>query len=308
MADMNGFISRIRNSFRGEIMRDEPMSRHTSLRIGGPVDVMVFPEDPGSLRNAVIAAGEEGVPCFIFGGGTNLLVGDGGLNGVAMSLREFRNIDRVRWSDDRKACLFVGAGVPMTHLLNHIKKDGYSGVEALAGIPGLFGGAVYMNAGSFGTEIKDVIVSVAVMNRRGKIVILEKEDLKFSYRSSNIADDLIIMSANILLMRDDAGAVEGRIRDFLRKRGKSQPLGKSSAGCVFRNPEGYAAGRLIEEAGCKGMNVGDVEVSTVHANYFINRGKATCREFMHLMDDVRTRVREMCGILLEPEIKVAGVS
>jgi UDP-N-acetylmuramate dehydrogenase len=172
----------------------------------------------------------------------------------------------------------------------------------------LFGGAVYMNAGSFGTEIKDVIVSVAVMNRRGKIVILEKEDLKFSYRSSNIADDLIIMSANILLMRDDAGAVEGRIRDFLRKRGKSQPLGKSSAGCVFRNPEGYAAGRLIEEAGCKGMNVGDVEVSTVHANYFINRGKATCREFMHLMDDVRTRVREMCGILLEPEIKVAGVS
>jgi UDP-N-acetylmuramate dehydrogenase len=308
LGDINGFISRISRNFRGEIMRDEPMSGHTSLKIGGPVDVMVFPEDPGSLGNAVTAAGEAGVPCFIFGGGTNLLVGDSGLKGVAMSLREFRNIGRVKGSNDGKAVLFVGAGVPMARLLNYTKKDGFSGVEALAGIPGSFGGAVYMNAGSFGTEVKDVIVSVAVMNRRGKITILEKEDIGFSYRSSNISDDLIIMSANIILERDDADAVEGRIRDFLHRRGKSQPLRESSAGCVFRNPEGYAAGELIEEAGCKGMKTGDVEVSTVHANYFINRGRATCRDFMNLMEDVRKRVRDMRGILLEPEIKVVGVN
>ena len=148
-----------------------------------------------------------------------------------------------------------------------------------------------MNAGSFGTEIKDVIVSVAVMNREGSIRILHKEDISFSYRNSNISDDMIIMSANIKLERDDAEAVGRRIRDYLRRKRESQPIGEASAGCVFKNPvevdrnrTADTAGSLIERAGCKGMSSGDVEVSMEHANYFINRGKATCREFIELME------------------------
>ena len=170
-----------------------------------------------------------------------------------------------------------------------------------------------MNAGSFGTEIKDVIVSVALMNREGVISILNKEDLSFSYRNSHIAEDMIIMSANIRLERDDPEAVMRRIRSSLSRKRASQPLGKASAGCVFKNPGDVVqdrtadtAGRLIEQAGCKGMRSGDVEVSMAHANYFINRGKATCREFIELMEAVRSKVERSSGVRLEPELKIMG--
>ena len=310
---MSDVVSKIKDNFNGEIMLDEPMSGHTSLKIGGPVEVVVFPEDPVSLRNVMLIAREEKMPVFVLGGGTNLLVGDRGIKGICVSLREFRKIELARGSDDRNVVLFIEAGVPVSFLLNYTRKNGYSGIEALAGIPGLFGGAVYMNAGSFGTEIKDLIVSVAVMNREGVIMILHREELNFSYRSSNIADDMIIMSANILLKRDDPEAVGSRIRGYLDRKRETQPLGEASAGCVFKNPvgidinrEGDTAGSMIERAGCKGMMEGDAEVSMTHANFFMNRGKATCRDYIKLMDAVRSRVEEFSGIRLEPELKIIG--
>lgn len=306
-------LNKIKDNFRGEVMLEEPMSGHTSLKIGGPAEVVVFPEDPLSLKNVLIAAGEEKMPVFVLGAGTNLLVGDRGVKGVGISLREFRNIELIKGSDDRNAVLFAEAGVPVSLLLNYTGKNGYSGIEPLAGIPGTFGGAVYMNAGSFGTEIKDVIVSVAVMNREGSIRILHKEEISFSYRNSNISDDMIIMSANIKLERDDAEAVGRRIRDYLRRKRESQPIGEASAGCVFKNPvevdqnrTADTAGSLIERAGCKGMSSGDVEVSMAHANYFINRGKATCREFIELMETVVSKVEQFSGVRLEPELKIVG--
>jgi UDP-N-acetylmuramate dehydrogenase len=240
-------------------------------------------------------------------------VGDRGFKGLGISLREFRNIKLVRGSDERNAFLFTEAGVPVSLLLNFTGRNGYSGIEPLAGIPGTFGGAVYMNAGSFGTEIKDVIVSVALMNREGDIRILRKDEILFSYRSSNISDDMIIMSANIMLIKDDAEAVGRRIRKYLSRKRESQPIGEASAGCVFKNPvkvgqksSADTAGSLIERAGCKGMRTGDVEVSAVHANFFINRGKATCREFIQLMDTVRSKVEQFSGVRLEPELKIIG--
>jgi UDP-N-acetylmuramate dehydrogenase len=292
--------------FKGEIKFDEPMAAHTSLRIGGTVDIMVFPEDPVSLKNVMLAAEREKIPLLIFGAGTNLLVGDERIEGVAISLKGFRSIELTRETDNKNAVLYIGSGVPLTMLVNFAQKNGYSGLEALAGIPGFVGGAVYMNAGSFGTEMKDVIVSLALMNTHGKIEILEKEKIDFSYRSSNLPEGSIILSANIVLKKDDTGKVEKRTKEFLKKKKDSQPLGELSAGCVFRNPEGEAASRLIEIAGCKGLEVGGVEVSKVHANFFINKGKATCKDFIVLMDTVKTKVESCCGIALEPEIRIIG--
>ena len=294
--------------FSGEVKFDEPMSAHTSLGIGGPAEIMAFPEDPVSLKNILLAAKREQVPVFVFGGGTNLLVGDGSIEGIVISLKAFNNIEFTRETNDKYAVLYAGAGVTLAGLINFAQKNGCGGIEALAGIPGHFGGAVYMNAGSFGVEIKDVLVSVALMNMNGEITILKKDELNFSYRSSNLPEHSIILSANIALNRDNPDDISKRIKEFLQKKRDTQPLGEPSAGCVFKNPEGDAAGRLIDAAGCKGMRIGDVEVSMKHANYFINKGKATCRDFIELMEKVMLRVKEHSGMILEPEIKIVGRS
>ncbi|MEK7308998.1 MAG: UDP-N-acetylmuramate dehydrogenase, partial [Nitrospirota bacterium] len=306
--------------FSGEIKFHEPMSDHTSLKIGGPVEIMVFPEDPVSLKNVLAAAAREKIPFFVLGAGTNLLVRDGGTEGIAVSLRAFKRIEMIQnlekiaphllqgKDSEVIAGFFVETGVALSSLINFARKHGYSGIEALAGIPGSFGGAVYMNAGSFGTEIKDVIISVALMTVDGRIEILGKDKLNFFYRRSNIPDNAAILSANIVLKKDSPEKVSERVMEFLKKKKNTQPLGRLSAGCVFRNPEGDSAGRLIDAAGCKGMNIGDVEVSGLHANYFINRGRATCRDFIELMGIVRRRVKESSGIDLEPEIKIIDPS
>lgn len=292
--------------FRGEVRYNEPLSGHTSLKIGGPVDVMVFPEDPMSLKNILMTVHRESIPFYIIGAGTNILVDDDGLPGVAVSLKEFNKIELTRSDDEERVVLYVGAGASLARLMSYAQKNGYSGMEALAGIPGSFGGVVSMNAGSFGTEIKDVLVSVAVMSVSGELKIIEKERLIFTYRNSNIPDDQIILSANVSLQKDDPEEVKKRTREFLARKKERQPLGVLSAGCVFKNPEGSSAGKLIDEAGCKGLKAGSVEVSRVHANYFISRGDATCRDFISLMETVKEKVREYCGTELEPEIRILG--
>jgi UDP-N-acetylmuramate dehydrogenase len=293
-------------AFKGEIKFNEPMSAHTSLKIGGPVDVMIFPEDPMSLKNVLSAAGKEHIPLFVFGAGTNLLAGDGRLEGIAVSLRAFNSIEFTKESDENSVVLYVGAGVPLAKLVSFARQNGYAGIEALAGIPGYVGGAVYMNAGSFDREIKDSIISVAIMNAQGGIEILGKDSLQFSYRNSNLPEGSVILSANIILKKDDPAEVEKRTAECINRKKTTQPLGESSAGCVFKNPEGDAAGRLIDAAGCKGLRAGAVEVSRVHANYFINNGGATCRDFTTLMETVRAKVKEHSGIDLEPEVKTVG--
>ncbi len=304
--------------FRGEIKFNESMSVHTSLRIGGSADVIVFPEDPLSLKNVLITALKEQTMVFVFGSGTNLLVKDGGIEGLSVCLRAFKNIRCIQNSgkgvldlsapepDSSVVSLFVEAGVPMSKLLSFAGENGYAGLEALAGIPGSFGGAVYTNAGSFGSEIKDVIVSAAFMNMEGKIVIMGKDALNFSYRNSNIPEDAIILSANITLRKDNPEDVSKRIRGFLGRKRIAQPIGEPSAGCVFRNPDGDFAGRLIDAAGCKGISVGDIEVSAVHANFFINKGRASASDFLELMELVRAKVKDDSGITLKPEIKIVG--
>lgn len=303
---MHDIKIKIKEAVAGEIRFDEPMSAHTSLRIGGTVDIMVFPEDPVSLRNVLVAADAGDIPVFFFGAGTNLLAADGKIEGIAVSLKNFNSIEPTRESDETSVVLYAGAGVPLAQLISVARKNGYSGLEPLAGIPGYFGGAVYMNAGSFGTEMKDLIVSVALMDMTGGIEILQKEEMSFSYRSSNLPEGTVILSANIKLTRDDPEEVKKRIKEYLNKKKASQPLGELSAGCVFKNPEGASAGMLIDRAGCKGMRQGGIEVSAVHANYFINRGGGACGDFIRLMETVREKVRSESGIELEPEVRIIG--
>jgi UDP-N-acetylmuramate dehydrogenase len=291
---------------RGEVRYGEPLSAHTSLKIGGPAEVMVFPEDPLSVRHILHAAEQENTSLFIIGSGTNLVVSDDGIKGITVSLKAFSKIELTRGTDNENAMLYVGSGVPLPRVVNFAKKNGYSGIEALAGIPGSFGGAIFMNAGSFGTEIKDVIDSVALMNRQGELKIMKKAELAFEYRNSNLPEGSIILSANIVLKKGDHDEVAKMTDAFMQRKKTSQPLGAYSAGCVFKNPEGEAAGSLIDQAGCKGMKIKGVEVSTLHANYFINSGNAEFRDFIELMNIVIAKVKEKKGITLEAEIRTIG--
>jgi len=291
--------------FSGEVMFDEPMKRHTYLKIGGHADVFASPMDVIFLKNMVVLLGRNGVPYMPVGGGTNILVRDGGIDGVVVSLSDFRRIEVIKEEGDG-VTLFVESGFPLQKLVSFAKENGYSGIEGLIGIPGSLGGAITGNAGAFGYEIKDVLVSVTLMHQDGRLDKVDAGDLGFGYRSSTIPKSSVILSAIIRFKKDIKEDVSKRIEDFLKEKRERQPLGELSAGCVFKNPKGTYAGKLIDGAGCKGIRIGDVEVSNIHANFFINRGNATASDFIKLMDRVRENVIKTFSVELEPEIRIVG--
>lgn len=291
--------------YHGETVFGASMKNYTSLAIGGPADVLVIPEDPLSIKNLLVVLGKKGMPFFTLGGGTNLLVRDGGIEGVVILLRTFNRIEVVR-EENAEAELYVEAGVPWQKLVNFCKDKGYSGIEGLTGIPGTVGGAICGNAGSFGYEVKNTVESVAIMDARGKLDRFKKEVLGFGYRKSDIPQNDMVLSANLRLKREDKGTVAKRTEGFFAEKKQKQPISEKSAGCVFKNHKDVPAGRLIDEAGCKGMKIGGIEVSSIHANFFINRGGGTASDFINLMDEVSSLVYKKTGIVLEPEIKVVG--
>ncbi len=291
--------------FEGEIRFLEPMKKHTSLRIGGPADVFVMPQDLRSLGNLLAHLKRKKIPFFPLGDGTNILVRDGGIEGVVISFKAFKKI-KVLIEEGEGVEVYVEAGMPLQRLVSFSQEKGYSGIEGLAGIPGSFGGAVCGNAGAYGYEIKDVILSVLLMNAEGETETILAGDIKFGYRKSSISSKELLIGADIKLKKDRKEDVSARIKDFIKRKWESQPISAPSAGCVFKNPPGLRAGKMIDEAGCKGMRIGDVEVSNVHANFFINKGNSTASDFIRLMGKVTQRVGEKFGIILEPEIKIVG--
>lgn len=291
--------------FEGEVKFREPMRNHTLLRIGGPADIFAMPQDLSSLKNMHINLRRNKIPFFPLGGGTNILVRDGGIEGAVISLRSFRRTG-VLSKDNKYAYLFAEAGTLLQRIVNFSKENGYSGVEGLAGIPGTVGGAIFGNAGAFGYEMKDVLISVEVMDIEGRIKRFKAEEINFGYRSTSISQNELILGAEIKLKKDEKEEVSAKVDDFLEKKREKQPLREPSAGCVFKNPAGLSAGKLIDEAGCKGIKIGDVEVSSIHANFFINKGRANASDFIRLMEEVAHRVKERFGVVLEPEIKIVG--
>lgn len=292
-------------NFSGEVRFMESMREHTSLRIGGYADVLAYPDEIVSLKNLLSILKTRGIPFMTVGGGSNMLVSDNGIEGVVILLRSFNQIAVIE-EDEYKVKLFVKAGTPLQKLVNFSKERGYAGLEGLAGIPGTTGGAVVGNSGAFGYEMRNVISSVTVMDYSGRLNTLDTKDMCFSYRSSGIRPDTVVLSSDIVLRKDSQTEISERVRGYIEERHLRQPVREFSAGCVFRNPENASAGRLIDEAGCKGMSAGDAEVSSKHANFFINRGNAKAADFIRLMDEVRAKVLAVSGIELKPEIRIVG--
>lgn len=294
-----------REAFDGDLIVNEAMKNHTTLRIGGPADVYAVPKDLSSMKNLLSALKEEDLPAMPLGGGSNLLVSDKGIEGVVISMASF---DRMEVLEERAegVRLLAEAGTPLGRLLNFARGKGYKGLEGLTGIPGSIGGAIRGNAGSFGFEICDVIESVAVMDMSGKTFSMNKEEISFEYRFSGISDSVVVLSAAMRFEKDDVEQVTKRMEGFHREKLGRQPIDRFSAGCVFKNPGGTHAGALIDQAGCKGMRQGGIEVSRLHANFFINTGDGKAADFLALMDEVRERVMKAFGIELEPEIRIAG--
>jgi UDP-N-acetylmuramate dehydrogenase len=291
--------------FDGERRFMEPMRNHSSLKIGGPADIFIMPHNPSSLKNLLITLKREEIPYFPLGGGTNVLIKDGGIEGAVISLKALNSIE-VLSEDDEYVYLHGGAGIPLQKLVAFSREHGYAGLEWLVGIPGLLGGAICGNAGAFGSEIKDILSSVWLMDANGTLNRFRKEDIHFGYRTSSISIKEIIVSGELRLRKDTKEALSSRIEQFIREKRERQPISEPSVGCVFKNPPGISAGKLIDETGCKGMSIGDIEVSRVHANFFINRGQGTASDFLQLMGEVTQRVTKHFGIILEPEIKIVG--
>jgi UDP-N-acetylmuramate dehydrogenase len=299
------WLDTFKGVYEGDVGFDIPMSEHTGLSIGGPADVFLVPGDPLSIRNLMVVLKEKGVPFFTLGGGTNILVRDGGIEGVVISLKNFGRIEVLN-EGNTYAELFVEAGVPLQKLVNFCKDRGYSGVEGLTGIPGTVGGAICGNAGSYGCEMKDTVVSVVIMDAGGRLDRLKAENLGFGYRRSGISGAHLVVSANMKFKRDEKAAVAARTEKFFLEKKTNQPIAGKSAGCVFKNPEGLAAGSLLDEAGCKGMRAGGIEVNELHANFFVNTDGGTALEYLELMERVSAIVQKKFGIVLEQEIRVVG--
>jgi UDP-N-acetylmuramate dehydrogenase len=301
---------KLRESLRTEISGaqiryDESMTYYTSLHMGGPADVLITPPDIKSLSQALEIMRRLGLPSLPIGGGTNLLVRDGGIEGAVLSMNDLKGLETTS-EDGGGVDLRVEAGLPLQHLVGFSKKMGLRGVEGLAGIPGTVGGAVSGNSGAFGYEMKDVIKDVTLIEDGWNVKIRKKEQIAFRYRSADLKRDDVVVAADIRLLKDSPEAVAERIEGFLKEKKATQPLGQRTAGCVFKNPPEEAAGRLIEQAGFKGIRVGDIEVSPVHANFFVNRGEGSAEDFLRLMEKVAKKVKTDFGIVLEPEIKIVG--
>lgn len=285
-----------------ELREHEPLSRHTSFGIGGPADLLAIPFTAGALCRTVALAYGEGVRPLILGNGTNLIVRDGGMRGLV--IRIAGGLDRVDIDDTR---LVVEAGASLATVCHRSAREGLSGLEFAAGIPGTIGGAVIMNAGANGGEIGDVVEWVEVVTPEGELQMINCECLRFGYRCSALREmGLAVVRVGLRLERGDADAIHARLCDTMAERCSKQPVSSQSAGCIFKRPEGDYAGRLLDEAGAKGMCVGRAAVSRKHANFMVNLGGATAADVIGLIDATRDLVCEKFGVMLEPEVCVVG--
>jgi UDP-N-acetylmuramate dehydrogenase len=295
----------------GEVYENEPMKYHTTFRIGGPADILACPQTEEGLVCGLKWCQEQQLPFYIIGNGSNLLVGDKGFRGVIFKL--CKNIDFFETEEeagkDGRNCLRVraGAGIMLAKLARDVSSKGYTGFEFATGIPGTLGGAVTMNAGAYGGEMKQVLVSVRVADRHGEIYDLSAEALELGYRTSRIQKDaLILLSAEMVFESGDADAISARVEELSQQRRAKQPLEYPSAGSTFKRPEGYFAGKLIQDTGLKGYRVGDAQVSEKHSGFVINTGEATAAQVRQLMADVDAKVYEKFHVHLEPEVRMIG--
>jgi len=287
----------------GAVLSDEPMARHTSFGLGGPADVYVEAPDATAFERAAELLREAGVPVKVVGRGTNLLVRSGGIEGAVLSTELAFSV-----LTERDGHIVVGSGVPLKSFLAFCAEAGWVGLEPLAGIPGSVGGAVFMNAGSYGTFIGDCLETVTVYRPGVGRETLSREELDLGYRTARLPEGAVVVEASFALERGDASEVSRRLQEILELKWKGQPVGMRSAGCVFRNPPDVRAWQLVDQAGLRGARVGGAVVSDQHTNFILNDRGAAPEDVEELIDLIMTTVRERTGRELVLEVEIVGRS
>ena len=292
---------------RGEIRFNELLSRHTSFRIGGPADAWIYPKDISDIKNILAFCNSHNTPVTVFGKGTNLLISDKGIRGVVLNLEHgFSDINI------KGEYVICEAGALLSRVLKQTAQAELTGLEFAAGIPGTVGGAVCTNAGT--KEIRNIeyvsignlVESVKIIDMNGNVSELRKENLCFEYRKSNLSE-YIILEVKLKLKRGKEKEINDRISGLLERKKSTQVLDMPSAGCIFKNPDGHSAGRLIDEAGLKGFAIGDAQVSIKHANFIVNNDNASAQNVLELIKKIKLTVFKKTGIRLEEEIKIIGI-
>jgi UDP-N-acetylmuramate dehydrogenase len=284
---------------RGRVTFGAALRAYTSFKIGGPADVLVEPADVDDVRRLAMQAYCQKVPLFVVGG-TNLLIRDGGIGGIVVSLSRLRAI-----REEPGAVLYAEGGAGMPTLIGYAIRRSLAGLEWAAGIPGTVGGCLVMNAGTRLGEMKDAVKAVRIVTVKGDLKDLPADSIRFQYRRAHLPKGLVV--GVWLQLRHGIGADIARIvKDYLRYRKDTQPLAMPSAGCVFKNPVRDSAGRLLEAAGLKGMRIGDAEVSTKHGNFIVNRGHASAADVINLIQEVRRIIKQKAGVRLDLELKIVG--
>ncbi|MCK4660300.1 MAG: UDP-N-acetylmuramate dehydrogenase [Phycisphaerae bacterium] len=287
------------NEFVGRIEHEVPLAPMTWFKLGGRARHVYRPADETQLARMIGYAHDDDVPTRVLGGGANVLIRDDGVDGIVIRLDEppFRKIE---FRDDR---VIAAGGTDLMRLTLECARRGLSGLECMAGIPGTVGGAIRMNAGGRFGDIGEVVATARLLNLEGKIETLNAEQLGFAYRHSNVGQR-IVLSAELQLRQDDPESVMDRYNEIWESKKSSQPMGANSAGCIFKNPPGDSAGRLIDQAGMKGDSVGEAEVSRDHANFIVTRKNATARDVIRLVERIRQTVRRKFDVELETEIDI----
>jgi UDP-N-acetylmuramate dehydrogenase len=286
---------------KGKVLFDAPMRQFTSMKVGGSADSLFFPRNVDELKKVVRYARRKKIPLLVLGKGTNLVVRDKGVRGWVINLTQ--GMKKIRKDGE---VVEAEAGLPLQRLVQFSIQKGLAGLEPFSGIPGTVGGGVAMNAGAWGAELKDILLSVTLMREDGEIVERSRSRLRFSYRGLVIPSSWIILKGRFRLKKGKKEEILERVKSYSEMRKKKQPLDYPSAGSIFKNPKEGAAGKWIEEAGLKGVRIGRVMVSDRHANFIINLGRAKAEEVICLMEIVEKKVYEEKGISLEREVKVVG--
>lgn len=294
---------KLREKFENiEIIQDAPLKDYTSFKIGGPADLMIRPDSISQLGCIMEEVRARDIPYFILGNGSNLLVNDKGFRGVVIQI--YKNMGHMHIENGH---VVAQAGILLSTLSKRIAKETLAGFEFASGIPGTLGGAVYMNAGAYGGEIKDHIISVTAMDKDGGIHKFNKDECKLGYRHSVFQEnDYFILEAEFQFPLGEAEEIESKMKDFTARRKDKQPLDKPSAGSTFKRPEGYYAGKLIMDAGLRGYSIGDAQVSEKHCGFVINKGNATACDVIALINYVRKRVYSEFRVEMHPEVRILG--
>lgn len=300
---LTSFVSQLSASIpASRILMDEPMSEHTTFAVGGPADVLVLPKSVKEMSLAIRAARSLELPVTVLGGGSNVLVRDGGIRGVVIQLNQMMKVLSCNGTK-----ILASAGYMMKDVCQFAQEQGLTGIEFACGIPGTLGGAVFMNAGAYGGEMSHVVSRVRTVNSTGGVHTYNAPNLGFSYRQSRFQKSQeFVVEIELTLRQGNKAEIQQEMDDLMQKRRSKQPLEMHSAGSTFKRPPGYFAGTLIDQTGLKGLSCGDAQVSTKHAGFVVNTGHASARDVLQVIHEVQKRVEKAHGVHLEPEVRIIG--